>query len=191
MIGQEKNQSKSSIRVVGLDLSRTCTGVCLLTDATYNSFTLRPQSLQGMEKLQTLRNLLFDKIDRFKPNLVVVEGYSFGSQNKAFAIGEFAGIIKLGLYDRGIRTLIIPPKVVKRFISGNGDASKQEVREAIKVKYGWIIKSLDASDATACALLGKASLLKTSSYRSELETVHKLEIQKKTCARIPKPAINL
>jgi len=191
MIGQEENQSKPVIRVVGLDLSRTCTGVCLLTETTCDAFTIRPHDLQGMAKLQCLRDALFEKIDAFQPTLAIIEGYSYGSQNKAFKIGEYAGIIKLGLYDRNIRTLIVPPTRVKQFTAGKGDASKDEVRKAIQAHYGWTIKSLDAADATACALLGRTSMLRSSPYRSELEVIRKLENPKKTCTRIPKPAINL
>lgn len=179
------------IRVIGLDLSRTCTGVCLLTESTFNAFTIRPKDLQGMKKLQFLRDQLFEKIDQFHPTLVVIEGYSYKSNNKPFKIGEYAGIIKLGLYDRGIYTIVIPPTSVKRFATGDGGASKREVRDAIKTRYGWTIKSLDASDATACALLGRLSLQKQSPYRSELEAIRKLENPKKTCTRIAKPAINL
>jgi crossover junction endodeoxyribonuclease RuvC len=191
MIEQEENQGKSAIRVVGLDLSRTCTGICLLTETTYNAFTIRPKELEGMKKLQFLRDMLFDKIDQFKPTLAVVEGYSYGSKNKPFKIGEYGGVVKLGLYDRNIYTIIIPPTAVKRFATGKGDATKKEVRDAIKARYGWVIKSLDASDAAACALLGRLSLQKQSPYRSELEAIRKLETPKKTCTRILKPAINL
>jgi Holliday junction resolvasome RuvABC endonuclease subunit len=191
MIGQQENQSKPVIRVVGLDLSRTCTGVCLLTETTCNSFTIRPHDLQGMKKLGFLRNNLMSRIEDFQPTLAVVEGYSYGSQNKAFKIGEYGGIIKLALYDRNIRTIIIPPSRAKLFAAGKGDATKPEVREAIRARYGWAIKSLDAADATACALFGRTLLMQRSPYRSELEVIRKFEEPKKTCTRIQKPAINL
>lgn len=191
MIGQEENQSKPVVRVVGLDLSRTCTGVCFLTETTCNAFAIRPKDLEGMKKLQFLRNTLMARIEDFQPTLAVIEGYSYNSQNKAFKIGEYGGIIKLELYDRDIRTIIIPPKRAKQFASGKGDATKTEVRAAILARYGWTIKSLDAADATACALFGKTLLQQRSPYRSELEAIRKFEDPKKTCTRIPKPEINL
>lgn len=191
MIGQEEIEGKSAYRVVGLDLSRTCTGLCLIGPKTRRALALRPRGSAGLEKLLSLREQVFALVDEFRPILAVIEGYSFASTHKSFEIGEYAGIIKLGLYERQVETLIVSPKEVKRFITGDGSADKKTVQQALRVRYHWDIRSHDAADAAALALLGRAILDGHSPFRSELELIRKLDQPKKTCTKIAKPEVNL
>jgi crossover junction endodeoxyribonuclease RuvC len=65
--------------------------------------------------------------DSFEPSMAVevaMEGYSFGSANRAHMAGELGAAVKLALYDLGSVPLIIPPSSVKKYATGKGNAKK-------------------------------------------------------------------
>ena len=69
-------------------------------------------------------------------SLAVVEGYSMGSRGgMVFSIGELGGIIKLLCYNKDFKTIIIPPKTLKKFVAGNGNAGKEKQKESyVKIR---------------------------------------------------------
>lgn len=66
-----------------------------------------------------------DKIvSQGKPDLVVLEGYSFGSKGKVFNLAENTGLLKHNLWLQDIPVIIPPPQTVKKFATGKGNADK-------------------------------------------------------------------
>jgi len=54
-----------------------------------------------------------------------VEGYSYGSIGQSFLdLAEIGGIFRQHLYKKGIDFIEYPPKSIKKFFTGNGNASK-------------------------------------------------------------------
>lgn len=123
------------LRLVGLDLSLTATGVC---DA-YGADTIRvklPKDATDTERVERLKHLA-KRIDiyliegpdeRGKADLVVLEGPSFHSENShAHSLGELAGVVKVVMLQRGIPFVIVAPSTMKKFATGKGNAPKDAV----------------------------------------------------------------
>lgn len=61
-----------------------------------------------------------------QPQAVVLEGYSYGSMNAHQPIYEFGAVLRLGLLDIGCPIVEVPPKVLKKFVTGKGNAGKEQ-----------------------------------------------------------------
>lgn len=64
-----------------------------------------------------------------------LEGYAFGASGRAlFQIAENCGLLKYKLYELAKPVEVIPPTVVKKFATGKGNASKQEMVDMFHTK---------------------------------------------------------
>ena len=79
-------------------------------------------------------------IDTVCPNprnpVITLEGYSFGSTNRAFAIGEATGALKRYLFSYGFDWNVVPPTTIRKAVLGSGKASKEDVVNAYKERTG-------------------------------------------------------
>lgn len=132
------------MRVLGLDLSLTSTGVAL-PDGTVALLSSRHR---GVERLADLQ----DAIKRVAAvDLVVIEGYSMGGQRGssgvAQALGELGGVVRLALFDMGVPFAEVPPSTLKKFACGKGNANKNEMLLAAAQRLGYSGSSNDGADA--------------------------------------------
>lgn len=91
---------------------------------------------------------------------VVLEGYSYGSRFRSHHLGELGYALREFLYlivDFG-HIIIPPPAVVKKFITGKGNAAKPFVAVDIVKQFNLKFDNHDLSDACACALFGLATV---------------------------------
>lgn len=51
-------------------------------------------------------------------------------------LGEAAGVVKLRLFRMGVPFVLVAPKALKKFATGNGNASKDEMVAACKAAGG-------------------------------------------------------
>lgn len=144
--------------VLGVDPSLTSSGLCILEADGYVPFTMKPKStLRGAARLAWLR----DSVEGFvvencpSPTLICLEGYAYGAKNQAHQLGELGGVLRVWIYEQGFagQTVVIPPTLLKQFVTGRGNAKKEEVmRDAFKV---WGVEgSNDQVDAFALAAMG-------------------------------------
>jgi len=97
---------------------------------------------------------LAEVIKEYKPTLAVVESIFYGKNIKsAFTLGHMRGTILLALAQANIATYEYSPREVKKAVTGNGNATKEQVRymvcQILKLKNQ--PSSDDASDALAVA----------------------------------------
>ena len=94
------------------------------------------------------------------PQYLVLERYFPHRKYGATMIPELIGIIKLAADQMGTISIVeVPPQVVKKHITGNGRASKDDVRRAVNELYCLNVKSTDVSDAIAIGLAGLVRIL--------------------------------
>lgn len=149
-----------SATVVALDLSLTSTGVA----DRNGTRRIRPKST-GVERLAEVRNCVLwecrlDTRDpSCRPSLVVIEGYSYASKGQAVVdIGELGGVVRLALYEAGIRYEVVSPSTVKIYGTGKGNASKDEMLLAAVRRFGYEGTSHDEADALILWHLAMAAL---------------------------------
>ncbi len=87
---------------------------------------------------------------------VAMEGYSHGSKFQREALGELGGVVKLAITEiAGVRQwrhpIIVPPPTLKKYVTGKGTASKQEMIDTVARRYGAIFYDDNLADAYALA----------------------------------------
>jgi Holliday junction resolvasome RuvABC endonuclease subunit len=172
--------------ILGLDLSLTSTGWCVLEvldifnkAAIIDKGTIKPK-VKKTERLSYIKdnvdNLLMQMQTKQALDLVVLEGYSMGSRTgQAFSIGELGGIIRLTLLLNKIKTLIISPTSLKKFVTGKGNAPKDIMMMKALAKYGIEFTDNNICDAYCLAKMGQAYLNGTD-IKYEQEAIKKVEV---------------
>lgn len=141
--------------IIGLDLSLTHSGWVVLQDGRVGAYgTIIPKKVRGVRRLSYIRKELKKVLIAYKPKLAVIEGYNYSpNANMSFSIGENGGVIKRLLYLRGINYLIVAPKTLKKFFTGNGNASKDKMRICGKKDWGAKFNTEHEMDAFGLATL--------------------------------------
>ena len=146
--------------IIGVDPSLRSTGLCY-KDPDNNFITEQlglHQCLRGPARLHWILKYIQDIHENYLIDLTIaaIEGYSMGIHGgkqvgRYFDIGELGGVLRYYFYNAGVKILVVPPKSLKMFISGNGNADKEEVQKAIKDRWGYTFgeNRHDESDAFA------------------------------------------
>ncbi len=114
-----------------------------------------PRGTELPERLQIIYEGLCQLIDQHEPEVGVVEGAFYGGNAKtAIKIGEARGIALLAVTRADLQLEQYPPATVKKAVVGNGNASKEQVQQMIKVELGLpeVPEPNDAADGLALAL---------------------------------------
>lgn len=89
---------------------------------------------------------------KYKIGAVTIEDYAFSANSRAkYQIGEFVGAIKNAIYDTTVIPKVISIKKAKKIFTGNGNASKEEVKNHVYLRFGLNIDSFDINDAIMLA----------------------------------------
>jgi crossover junction endodeoxyribonuclease RuvC len=150
------------VNVLGLDPSLTSFGAASVDRAGSVIFTEAFRSKQkGMPRLLEIKAWLSDLVQAIDEQmghqdnqLAVMEGYSYASGFKAQVLGELGFAVKEVLWEAEVETLIVPPSSLKKFVSGKGNAQKDEMRLEIFKRFGIEAKTQDELEAAALSVLG-------------------------------------
>ncbi len=153
--------------ILGIDPGTTTVGFAVIessgrkvTILNYGVITTLPK-LDIATKLYDIAKDLEDLIDTYHPTSCGIEKlFFFNNQKTGIDVAQARGAILLILQRKWILVHEFTPLQVKRGISGNGTAKKEQVQNALKIifKLDTIPKPDDAADAIAIAYL--ASLQK-------------------------------
>jgi len=137
------------VKVMGLDLSLTGTGVVVLNyDGTVAEHITVSSKLRDMERLAYIRSMIGTIVSKHNPSLTCIEGYSMGSRAGQLAsIGELGGVIKLLLFRNDFRFQLIPPSQLKKFVTGKGVGIKDEVMMHVYKRWEWTPVDNNQADA--------------------------------------------
>ena len=94
-------------------------------------------------------------IDEFKPDEVAIEAPFFGKNVQSMLkLGRAQGVALASAFNRGIPVYEYSPRKIKQSITGNGNASKEQVAAMVKniLKFEETPEFLDATDGIAVAL---------------------------------------
>lgn len=167
---------------VGLDLSLRETGWAILDDSREAHGVIKtPNTLRGARRLA----YLLEKLEAVMPaghSVVAVEGYAMGARGNTYDIGEWGGLTKWWLYQRGdCVCLSVPPTNLKQFVTGSGGADKPRMVVAINRLMGTDIKNHNEADAVGLALIARQWYRKTSQTDYEAAAMKKI----RPCYPIP------
>lgn len=149
-------------RILGIDPGLAVTGYGLIDTSGAKPaiveagiFRLnRSKSLP--ERLGTLHESLAELLDEQQPGVMVVEDLfsHYARPKTAILMGHARGVLLLAAAQRSIEVISYLPTRVKRALTGNGHASKEQMIQAIQLEFrqATAIKTPDVADALAVAL---------------------------------------
>lgn len=114
---------------------------------------------QRWTRLHEIHADLVEAIAEFVPDKVAIEGGVDKYATSTMAGGEARGIVLAVLFAAGVpptALVEVPPATVKKLVAGRGDASKEDVARAVRLRLRCPPMGLDESDAIAIALAGVA-----------------------------------
>lgn len=137
------------MRIIGLDLSLTCAGVC----SDNGPRVLKPPRHhdRGMERLAWFKDQL--SFAHAHDAFVLIEGYSFNSRQGGEHLGELGGVIRLQLFEQGIPFVEISPAALKKVATNKGNANK-DAMVATAARLGCPADDNNAVDAWYLYQLG-------------------------------------
>lgn len=124
------------MRVVGLDLSTRSCGIAR-TDGRLVTVKPRAGAKDPARRLHEIASGVMAHVHP-RTDVVWIEDYNPGGiQGLTMAkLGEVGGVVKLRLFERGIRYELLNLQTLKAFGAGRGGASKDEMVEACRAAGG-------------------------------------------------------
>lgn len=152
---------------LGLDLSLTSTGACVLTDdanVLVRMAIVAPGHCgKGFDRLYYIHNRLKLLLVEFTPDVIMIEGYSYGSARGLEAGAEVRGAVAIALaeccYELGRNVFLVPPTSLKKYVLGKGAGDKDMMRLGVYKRWGFEAPTNDEVDAYALARIGLAHLM--------------------------------
>ncbi|WP_097933338.1 MULTISPECIES: hypothetical protein [unclassified Streptomyces] len=120
------------LRIIGLDLSLTSTGVCLPDGST---FRIKTRAATGDRRLITIRTAIRAALVEHEPDVAVIEDLP----KHAMAAGITAhvhGVVKCELLDAEVPYGLVVPATLKSYAADNGNADKARMAAAAYLAAG-------------------------------------------------------
>ena len=134
--------------IIGVDLSLTATGIALAAGGT----TIRTDAAHPIEsRLQAIRNRVSELAAHAE--LVVIEDFVTRSP-AASTLGMMHGIVRVRLREDGHPFVLVPPATLKKYVTGKGNAKKDDMRMAIYQRFGLDFSDNNQADAFGLMALG-------------------------------------
>lgn len=111
-----------TLKVMGLDLSITATGVCMPSGATI-TLSVPGGAKAGDTRLVSIRDYIRESLRIQPADLVAIEG-PVTRTNTATVSGMVHGAVRTALMDAGVPYALVPPATLKAYATGKGNADK-------------------------------------------------------------------
>ena len=147
MLGVDPGMAATGLAAV----SRTPTGARIVWSATARTAAGMPES----DRLREIHSRLVAAIEEHRPEAVAVERLMWGRNvGSAMSVARASGVILLAAAERGLDVHEYAPLEVKMAVTGNGAASKADLRRALARIHGIdpLPTEPDAADAAAVAI---------------------------------------
>ena len=158
---------KRHVVVVGVDLSLTSPGICVgRSRINYQCESFQPPGPNKFPSHQHRCNYIAEEIiKKIQPwtsplsnLLIVMEDYAFGASGHTFAIAENGGILKYKLlHELGLppaSLVVVSPGQLKKYVSGNGNASKALMMKEVFKRWSYDAADDDEADAFGLFMIG-------------------------------------
>lgn len=146
-------------RVMGIDPSLTSTGIALIWNGGVGVERLvAPASCgHGVRRLVWYSKAISEVLIRLRPDVIGIEDYAYGAANKAHALGELGGMLRMAILQSGLPGYVVSPGGLKGFATGKGNAEKSTVSKELFRRFGVDLNQNDLVDAAGVALATMAT----------------------------------
>jgi Holliday junction resolvasome RuvABC endonuclease subunit len=114
------------VKVTGLDLSMTATGVTHQVGAVSCTHVVKSREKRDLRLPDIAGRVTFYAADS---DLVLIEGY-LNHSHSAGVTGMVHGAVRAALIEAGLSYAVLPPSSLKKFATGKGNASKTDMAVA-------------------------------------------------------------
>jgi crossover junction endodeoxyribonuclease RuvC len=152
------------IKIIGIDPGLAATGVGIVrgdgvTIDGYSFGSIRTSKNNSLpNRLDHIFSKLLQILKDENPDIMVVEDvFSLNKYPKSgITLGQVAGVVMLAGCRAGVSSIEIPVREAKQVLTGNGNASKKQLEEAVRhrLNHKTAIRPDHASDAVGLALIG-------------------------------------
>lgn len=162
--------------ILGIDPGTTIMGFGLIKIEKKQMYFMQLNELQLQKyddhylKLKLIFERTIELIDSHHPDEIAIEAPFFGKNVQSMLkLGRAQGVAMAAGLSREIPITEYEPKKVKMAITGNGNASKEQVAKMLKqmLNFKEIPKNLDATDAlgvAVCHFFNSNNTIKTAKY---------------------------
>ena len=151
-------------KIIGIDPGLSATGVGIVrgnglrvVGYSFGSITTS-KAISLPARLDHIFSKLLYILRNENPDLMVVEDvFSLGRYPKSgIMLGQVTGIVLLAGQHAGVQSVDISVREAKQVLTGNGNASKRQLEEAVRqqLDHNGPIRPYHASDALGLALIG-------------------------------------
>jgi crossover junction endodeoxyribonuclease RuvC len=156
--------SGAMVKIVGIDPGLAATGLGVVcgrglrtTGYSFGCITT-PPSAALPERLSHIYTRLHRLLSSEAPDLVVIEDvFSLQEYPKSgIGLGQVSGVVMLAASQCGLRCVQVPVREAKQVLTGNGNASKSQLEEAVRLRLNHpsVIRPSHAADALGLAIIG-------------------------------------
>jgi crossover junction endodeoxyribonuclease RuvC len=152
------------IKIIGIDPGLSATGIGIVrgnglrVDGYFFGSIHTSKNLSLPNRLDQIFSNLLQILKDENPDLMVVEDvFSLNKYPKSgITLGQVTGIVLLAGSHAGVSSVEIPVREAKQVLTGNGNASKIQLAEAVRhrLNHAAPIRPYHASDAMGLALIG-------------------------------------
>lgn len=150
------------MKFVGIDLSLASTGVCVLDDEgnllESHAIKTKPRGQSMLRRFERYDEIIDRICDLGVGNdgycTAAIEGYSYGNHIKGLGpLIECGGLLrmKMLIHPLVLESTEVPPSCVKKWATGKGNATKQQIILDIACRYGVEFRIDDEADAFCLA----------------------------------------
>lgn len=164
----------SDLKITGLDLSLTSPGIGHLRSSNSEISTLSIKTTSDEPwhiRIHRVAKGITEQCERFEPNFIFIENYSFNSKFGRELAGEVHGVVLYLLHKAGFDNTfrVIAPTQLKQYVANNTKATKKQVIEAVLELYGVKFKQAqnDQADALSLAKIGEQLVLREAGIITE------------------------
>lgn len=155
--------------VLGVDLSLTGTGCVILEKdkvVVEKLIKTKPAKnlIQETDRLMEIRDSIPLEFNGERVSLVVIEGLAFMAHFTS-ALTQLAGLnymLRARLLDAAIPFVVVAPTTLKKFITGRGNAQKNELMLEVYKRWGVPFANDNLCDSYGLAQIGLAVLNQAS-----------------------------
>lgn len=148
--------------VVGIDPGTRFSGYAVLHPLSDREFSIEdlgvikaPNKESLSERLLASTEALEALLDHFSPLEMAIESqFVYKNAKSALLLSSFAGAFTLVAKKRGIKIFCYAPAIVKKALTGNGQATKAHVQKMAQIQCKIDVSKIksDATDALALAI---------------------------------------
>jgi Holliday junction resolvasome RuvABC endonuclease subunit len=125
-------RAAEGLRVIGLDLSLTSTGVALPDGTTYR---IKTRSADGDRRLLHIRDSIRDDLAEHRPDVAVVEDLPRHAKGAGIT-AMVHGIVRAELIDAGVPYALVVAATLKSYAADHGRAEKSDMAAAAFLAAG-------------------------------------------------------